>query len=362
MEQFGVGWETLMAPGSRLRSSERGVTGLGTAIILIAFVVVASVFAFTVLSTGIFSAERGKETVFAALRQARASVELKGSIIANGVKDVTLSDNDTIWNAQPNVTVTLETTDKKIGSGSSKFVVATAFTTGLIAYEDLKIVQDMSNRDSISVWIKSSVNTTLGQLELILDDNAGCGSSLENVDLPALTANTWTLATVGILSATDVDTINCVGVNVATDLSTTADVDVFLDNFLANGQGISIIVTIANSVEGEAVDLAGPSDSDNDGIADQTERQHKVLVTYTDKDQLVNDLYWTKSFIGVSDDDDLLEVGERVELTIALAGLAQATPLTKNKRFSLEVKPSEGSVLSIQRTMPAQIDTAMNLQ
>jgi flagellin-like protein len=34
-------------------SSQRGITGLETAIILIAFVVVASVFAFTVLSTGI---------------------------------------------------------------------------------------------------------------------------------------------------------------------------------------------------------------------------------------------------------------------------------------------------------------------
>ena len=355
-------WEKLKTPGQRLRSSERGVTGLETAIILIAFVVVASVFAFTVLSTGIFSAERGKETVFAALRQARASVELKGSVIANGVKDITLSDNDTAWNAKSNVTSTLETTDKKVGNGSSKFVVATAFTTGLAAYEDLTIVQDMTDRDSISVWIKSSVNTTLGQLELVLDDNTGCASSLENVDLPALTANIWKLATVGVSSATDLSVINCVGLNVATDLSTTADVDVFLDHVLANGQATSLIVTIANSVEGEAVDLAGPSDSDNDGIADSTERQHKVLVTYTDKDQLVNDLFWTKSFIGVSDDDDLLEVGERVELTIQLAGLAQASPLTKNKRFSLEIKPSEGSVLSIQRTLPAQVDTAMNLQ
>ncbi len=78
MKHLGGVWETLKTPGKMLRSSERGVTGLETAIILIAFVVVASVFAFTVLSTGIFSAERGKETVFAALKQARGSVELKG--------------------------------------------------------------------------------------------------------------------------------------------------------------------------------------------------------------------------------------------------------------------------------------------
>ena len=61
---------------------ERGVTGLETAIILIAFVVVASVFAFTVLSTGVFSAERGKETVFAGLSEAQASLANSGSLNA----------------------------------------------------------------------------------------------------------------------------------------------------------------------------------------------------------------------------------------------------------------------------------------
>ena len=61
---------------------ERGVTGLETAIILIAFVVVASVFAFTVLSTGVFSAERGKETVFAGLSEAQASLANAGSLTA----------------------------------------------------------------------------------------------------------------------------------------------------------------------------------------------------------------------------------------------------------------------------------------
>jgi flagellin FlaB len=60
---------------------ERGITGLETAIILIAFVVVATVFAFVVLTTGIFSAERGKETVFAGLQKARGTMELRGSVI-----------------------------------------------------------------------------------------------------------------------------------------------------------------------------------------------------------------------------------------------------------------------------------------
>jgi flagellin FlaB len=60
---------------------ERGITGLETAIILIAFVVVATVFAFVVLTTGIFSAERGKETVYAGLHKARGTMEVRGGVV-----------------------------------------------------------------------------------------------------------------------------------------------------------------------------------------------------------------------------------------------------------------------------------------
>lgn len=66
---------------SRTARDEQGITGLETAIILIAFVVVATVFAFVVLTTGIFSSERGKETVFAGLEKARGTVELRGGVV-----------------------------------------------------------------------------------------------------------------------------------------------------------------------------------------------------------------------------------------------------------------------------------------
>lgn len=62
--------------------NERGITGLETAIILIAFVVVAAVFAFVVLSTGLFSSERGKEAVYAGLAKTRGTMELTGGVIA----------------------------------------------------------------------------------------------------------------------------------------------------------------------------------------------------------------------------------------------------------------------------------------
>src|SRR3989304_3578481 len=61
---------------------EKGITGLETAIILIAFVVVAAVFAYTVLSAGLFSTQKGQEAVYSGLREAQSTLELKGSVIA----------------------------------------------------------------------------------------------------------------------------------------------------------------------------------------------------------------------------------------------------------------------------------------
>jgi flagellin FlaB len=69
-------------PSAKPIMGQRGVTGIETAIILIAFVVVASVFAFTVLSTGVFSAERGKETVYAGLSEAMGSLDFRSSLTA----------------------------------------------------------------------------------------------------------------------------------------------------------------------------------------------------------------------------------------------------------------------------------------
>jgi flagellin FlaB len=60
---------------------QKGITGLETAIILIAFVTVAAVLAYTVLSAGIFSSERGKEAVYAGLNSAQSTMDLKSSVL-----------------------------------------------------------------------------------------------------------------------------------------------------------------------------------------------------------------------------------------------------------------------------------------
>ncbi len=65
----------------RLRD-DAGITGLETAIILIAFVVVAAVFAFVVLSTGLFSSERSKEAVHAGLAKTRNTMTIQSGVVA----------------------------------------------------------------------------------------------------------------------------------------------------------------------------------------------------------------------------------------------------------------------------------------
>jgi len=107
---------------------KRGITGLETAIILIAFVTVASVLGYSVLSAGIFSAEKGKSAVYQGLSQAQASMQVKGSLYAT-----------TVAGAVDNVTFTLasvlndESVDMTDTTGDNTMVINYTDSTGATA-------------------------------------------------------------------------------------------------------------------------------------------------------------------------------------------------------------------------------------
>lgn len=63
-------------------ASQNGITGLETAIILIAFVVVAAVFAYTVLSAGLFTSQKSSQTVYSGLKKTESTLKLAGGVIA----------------------------------------------------------------------------------------------------------------------------------------------------------------------------------------------------------------------------------------------------------------------------------------
>ena len=229
---------------------EKGITGLETAIILIAFVVVASVFAFTVLSTGIFASERSKETVYAGLEEAKSSIEPRGSVIAYKGRIDSSSATDTIYKVS--------------------FVVANAI--------------------------------------------AG-----EPVDLTP--------------------------------------------PYTANGSGTDPVIV--------------------------SSAEYKTVISFIDKNQYLADVPWSVSWVGNSNSDNLLEEGEKAEISVWLlkrdntfiatanngvdywAGadvngargmLSSDTFLTTNDQFTIEMKPGTGAVLSIQRWAPPRLDTIMDLK
>ena len=118
---------------------EHGITGIETAIVMIAFVVVAAVFAFVVLSTGLFASERGKEAIFAALAKTRGSMALTGGVIAtsNQTKittitlDLTLAAGGDSVNLDPAATsnkTIISYADDSVTSNSLTY--ATAVITG----------------------------------------------------------------------------------------------------------------------------------------------------------------------------------------------------------------------------------------
>jgi flagellin FlaB len=236
--------------GFGLPRGERGITGLETAIILIAFVVVASVFAFTVLSTGVFSAERSKETIYAGLQEAKSSLEPRGSIVAyTGAH----------------------------GAGATDTVYKVTFV-------------------------------------------------------------------------------------------------------------------VANAVAGEPIDMTPPytaddSNMDPDFVANA---EYRTVISYMDANQYLADVPWTVSFVGNASADNLLEAGEKAEITVwllvrnnAVAAITAAnatasweedargghgilstggTLLTSNDKFTIEVKPDTGATVTIQRVIPVRLDTVMDLK
>jgi flagellin FlaB len=219
---------------NKINRNQKGITGLETAIILIAFVVVASVFAYTVLSAGIFSAQKGKEAVYAGLDEARASLEPKGGMTAYGT--------------------TIGTTD----------------TAGKVSF------------------------------------------------------------------------------------------------------------TVANALAGQAIDLT-PSYVLDAGALEANTADHVALISYIDDTQMITDTAWTVEFIGKHSADNLLESGEQAVITVWLLDFddpdydvgedaddpfidLEASLPGIYDTFTVEVKGAKGAALTMERSLPARIDTVMDLK
>ena len=220
---------------------EKGITGLETAIILIAFVVVASVFAFTVLSTGVFSSEKSKETVFAGLERTRSTLVARGSTVAFRGK---VASTETVY---------------------------------------------------------------------------------------------------------------------------------------------KVSFVVSNAVAGEPIDLTPPYTKDDTGTDPDVSSgaEYVTTVAYSDRYQSLGDVPWSINWLGNYSSDNLVEETEKAEITVWLltrntgtaigdddsvaymtteGGITSSgTLLDDDESFTIEVKPPGGGVLVIERTLPARLDSVMDL-
>jgi len=125
-------------------------------------------------------------------------------------------DCETTWTAKANVTAADDTSDYKEGSTAQKISPAAGFTTGILAYRD-QALGDKSAYGLVRIWVKSSIALTAGQLEVVISNSAACASEEENIDLPAMAADTWYLWFVSIATPAGINSVDSIGLKATAD-------------------------------------------------------------------------------------------------------------------------------------------------
>jgi len=235
---------------NRMHRDQKGITGLETAIILIAFVVVAAVFAFTALSAGLFSTEKSKEAVYSGLQETRSTMDLRNGVTAIGTAP-------------------------------------------------------------------GAVQTSAG----------GAITTLTNIVT-------------------------------------------------------SVQFMVANVMDGEAIDLHPSYTGDAvAGILPASPDLHKTVITLTDQNVQLTDCAWTVTWVGDENGDFSLDQNEKALITVWLVNndagqykLGATTGtfycnaddtagnlLDANHTFTIQVKPTSGAVLTVEKTTPGYLDPVMDL-
>jgi flagellin FlaB len=117
--------------------------------------------------------------------------------------------------------------------------------------------------------------------------------------------------------------------------------DVIVESTTANQANV-VTFYLTNTAGGTPVDL------------------DKTVISYTDNDDFKTQAYnggangWTYTPVVYEPghNDNLLESGEKYKITMTLATNFAVTAPGPNEQIKIEVKPPEGAVLSITKTMP----------
>ncbi|WP_135612969.1 archaellin/type IV pilin N-terminal domain-containing protein [Methanococcoides sp. AM1] len=112
--------------------------------------------------------------------------------------------------------------------------------------------------------------------------------------------------------------------------------DVIIKGHTSDGSATELIFYVTNTAGGSAVDLS------------------KSMLTYTDSDDFKANCTWTSTSI-IGDSDSLVERGEKYKVTANLGNSSLTSLPPVNEQIKFELKPPDGAVLVIQRTMPPEI-------
>ena len=153
----------------------------------------------------------GKPTGFVAVHK----VEYVSTV---GVEKL-IHDCEKVWDelVDGDVTATLDTAFKKVGSGSLKLVVAAgAAAADILATDDITEL-DLSGATEIEIWVYSTVALDAGDIELLLDDTAQCASPVERLEIPATSASVWAKHIISLANPENDSAIISVGLEMDTD-------------------------------------------------------------------------------------------------------------------------------------------------
>lgn len=106
--------------------------------------------------------------------------------------NLVVEDCEDAWNehSNGNVTPSADATYYKVGTKSAKFVTSSAGATELLGSET--VTKDLSTYDALCWWARTSLaSTSAGDLQIHLSESEECATPAEELNLPALTQDTW---------------------------------------------------------------------------------------------------------------------------------------------------------------------------
>jgi len=150
----------------------------------------------------------------------RSALGAPAAASAPTTSETVIEDCEDAWNelVDGGVLSGIDATDKKKGSASVKLQVSVDVGAGDILATESMASTDMTGATHFKLWIKCSVDTALGGLQFLADESVNCGSPLELIDIPALTAGVFTEVTLAIATPAALGAVISIGLKYVTDL------------------------------------------------------------------------------------------------------------------------------------------------